>query len=406
MGVVIGVLSNGDAPCVESPKSPEVTIGVPESLPVKSESGNGPVAEYGYISPAREMKIKRTMTCKKADFPAVSNWLSTLSGGSVEVNCGADGTRTIGGEFMLDGEMVFSSVSPSLMEVQATFIGKVMDCNFLLPSGLAFTKIDPTTYAIVIDDVERQRYTATGTGDGSGLTIRAGGIHYQTEIDNPASASLQPTFAEFPNDASDTSATGFSRTFKMASYREINLCVNGEVAKTWHVPCNIRTRHAEALSTQVWYGTTDAEFDASGIPVFTEPLDLSDATNDRLSGGVGVVRNYQDQWFNRERPITKPVGIAYSWYGYQEMLNDASWSPDTQRRARWPFGETYPYKYRRYWLVGLAWVPRYNVYGWGYMPHTQAQSTVILNWLSRNGRVQLVAQGSDGLQTSLLDFVR
>ena len=229
MGVIIGSLMDGSALCVEAPESPDIKISEPTDVELKSMGSLGPDIVYGFIGPARSVSVTRIFTLRKKDIAAVTNWIASLSGSSLEYNAGSDGDKIIAGDFRLDGEIAFKSNSPTLCTATATFIGQVLDCNFLLPSGLEFRNLSATESAIFIDNVERTRWTTKDKGDESGIVFKAGRALFWDEVPEPDRDGL------LSNEAGEISPDAdipHAKWVYTASYRELHMTVNGYIVKT------------------------------------------------------------------------------------------------------------------------------------------------------------------------------
>lgn len=396
MGIIIGSLLSDGSLCVESPDSPSIDVGEAGVQPVVSNGANGPAGNYGYISQARTVKVKRKFTLKKKDISAVTNWLTTLSGGSVAYNAGADGQKTIAGTFRLDGEIVFSPVSPSLCEAQATFIGTTLDCNFLLPAGVEFTVIDSKTSAIVVNDVERTRFTSATIGDGSGISIRAGGCLFHSDIPDPYRNGLAAIYGEElnPDRLSDTRAKVLE-----VPYREILLCNNGETMRTWYIPCNMSNRVSYLYPQTVCYGVTKAEYESDGFPVFTDIIDLSDESNDRLVGGLG------GSW-DKYIPKDRPVGSLFQWYGYNDILSNGSYESGKRvHKLMWDESKYGPNPNKYLYLVDVGTIWNRTQYSKWWTPfYSEEETTVRIGWSLSGSTIRLSAIGSDGQVNTLLEY--
>ena len=396
MGVIIGSLMEDSALCVEAPESPDIKISEPTDEELKSMGAIGPDVGYGFIGPARSVSVTRIFTLRKKDIAAVTNWIASLAGSSLEYNAGSDGDKIIAGDFRLDGEITFKSNSPTLCTATATFIGQVLDCNFLLPSGLEFRNLSATESAIFIDNVERTRWTTKDKGDESGIVFKAGRALFWDEVPEPDRDGLPE------GDAADISPDAdipHARYIHTASYREIHMTVNGYIVKTWYIPTKIRYRGRGMEPKQIWYGITEDEFLADGIPVFDDPLDLSDSTNPRLYGGA--TQGYES-WM-RQMPIPKPDGHIYQWFGYSQMLNGETWRPSRSIMLRWDelmHGKR-PYDHSRMYLVGYAW-QSYEISWWQY---SNEEITVSVGWAKTNDGIYLAAIGANGQIITLLEYL-
>lgn len=404
MGVIIGSLMDGSALCVEAPESPDIKISEPTNVELKSMGALGPDIGYGFIGPARSVSVTRIFTLRKKDIAAVTNWIASLAGSSLEYNAGSDGDKIIAGDFKLDGEITFKSNSPTLCTATATFIGQVLDCNFLLPSGLEFRKLSSTVSAVFVDDVERTRWTTKDKGDESGIVFKAGRALFWDEVPEPDRDGL------LINEGGEISPDADIRRNNydfMASYRELHMTVNGYIVKTWYIPTKIRNRARMLVPSQIWYGITDDEYLADGVPVFDAPLDLSDTTNPRLYGrGLKVLA---DSWL-KQRPIQKPNGLVYQWFGYSQMANGEPWSPNKSISLRWDEQEygIRPYDHTRLFLVGIAWIPMCASNQW--QPYYRQQFynneeiTVSVGWAKTDSGIYLTAIGSNGIVNTLLEY--
>lgn len=396
MGVIIGSLMEDSALCVEAPESPDIKISEPTDVELKSMGSLGPDVVYGFIGPARSVSVTRIFTLRKKDIAAVTNWISSLSGSSLEYNAGSDGDKIIAGDFRLDGEIAFKSNSPTLCTATATFIGQVLDCNFLLPSGLEFRNLSATESAIFIDNVERTRWTTKDKGDESGIVFKAGRALFWDEVPEPDRDGLLSYEAGEISPDADIPHAPYIRT---ASYREIHMTVNGYIVKTWYIPTKIRRRVRTMGPKPIWYGITEDEYLADGTPIFDAPLDLSDSTNPRLYGGA--TQGYQS-WM-RQMPIPKPDGVIYQWFGYSQMLNGETWRPSRSIMLRWDelqHGKR-PYDHSRMYLVGYAW-QSYEYY-WG--QYSNEEITVSVGWAETDDGIYLTAIGANGQIITLLEYL-
>jgi len=406
MGVIIGSLMDDSALCVEAPESPDIKISEPSNVGLNSMGAVGPDVVYGFIGPARTVSVTRIFTLRKKDIAAVTNWIASLSGSSLEYNAGSDGDKIIAGDFRLDGEIAFKSNSPTLCTATATFIGQVLDCNFLLPSGLEFRNLSATESAIFIDKVERTRWTTKDKGDESGIVFKAGRALFWDEVPEPDRYGL------LMNDAGDISPDAdipiaidryyyYSMPYIfMASYRELHMTVNGYIVKTWYIPTKIRNRGRGMAQKPIWYGITEDEYLADGIPIFDDPLDLSDSTNPRLYGGA---TNDPETWW-RQMPIPKPDGQVYQWFGYSQMINGEPWSPKRSTVLRWSeqlYGKR-PYDHSRMYLIGYAW--QSSVSPWCPF-HADYEITVSLGWARTDEGIFLTAIGANGQIITLLEYL-
>lgn len=396
MGVIIGSLMDGSALCVEAPESPDIKISEPSNVELKSMGAFGPDVVYGFIGPARSVSVTRTFTLRKKDIAAVTNWLASLAASSLEYNAGADGDKVIAGDFKLDGEIAFKSNSPTLCTATATFIGQVLDCNFLLPSGLEFRKLSSTVSAVFVDNVERTRWTTTDKGDESGIVFKAGRALFWDEVPEPDRDGLPLNDAGEISPDADIPQANFVFT---SSYRELHMTVNGYIVKTWYIPTKIRYRVMGMERMPIWYGITEDEFLADGIPVFDDPLDLSDTTNPRLYGGATSAN------FWMQMPIPKPDGQVYQWFGYSQMVNGEPWSPSRSIKLRWNellHGKR-PYDHTRMYLIGYAWQFMYSSYYWRPF-YNDEQVTVSVGWAETDSGIYLTAIGSNGSVNTLLEY--
>lgn len=398
MGVIIGSLMDGSALCVEAPESPDIKISEPTNVELKSMGELGPDIVYGFIGPARSVSVTRIFTLRKKDIAAVTNWIASLAGSSLEYNAGSDGDKIIAGDFKLDGEIAFKSNSPTLCTATATFIGQVLDCNFLLPSGLEFRNLSSTVSAVFVDNVERTRWTTPDKGDESGIVFKAGRALFWDEVPEPdrdgllmnEGGEISPD-ADIPQD----------KIIFMASYRELHMTVNGYIVKTWYIPTKIRHRVRMLVPIQIWYGITDDEYLADGVPVFDNPLDLSDSANPRLYGRE--LETLPDSWL-KQRPTQKPNGLVYQWFGYSQMANGEPWSPNKSISLRWDeqeYGKR-PYDHTRLFLVGIAWTPLYEYYSPPF--YNNEEITVSVGWAKTDDGIYLTAIGANGQIITLLEY--
>lgn len=410
MGVIIGSLMEDSALCVEAPESPDIKISEPTDVELKSMGAVGPDVGYGFIGPARSISVTRIFTLRKKDIAAVTNWIASLSGSSLEYNAGSDGDKIIAGDFRLDGEIAFKSNSPTLCTATATFIGQVLDCNFLLPSGLEFRNLSATESAIFIDNVERTRWTTKDKGDESGIVFKAGRALFWDEVPAPDRESLQVSYSGEINP--DAEATPRMTLAYSSSYREIHLTVNGYIVKTWYVPCYMRHRVRAIYPRGIWYGQTQDEYDADGPPVFTELTDLSDANNPRLSGGMNP-RTYSygtlSHWRDTLAPL--PAGEVFQWLGYSSIVNPNQfpdgWTPTVSQVLRWhePTWGKNPNPYSRIYLIGYGWVSSGVSEAWWSPFHSDDEITVSLGWARTDEGIFLTAIGANGQTNTLLEYL-
>lgn len=398
MGVIIGSLMEDSALCVEAPESPDIKISEPSNVELKSMGAVGPDVGYGFIGPARSVSVTRIFTLRKKDIAAVTNWIASLAGSSLEYNAGSDGDKIIAGDFRLDGEIAFKSNSPTLCTATATFIGQVLDCNFLLPSGLEFRNLSATESAIFIDNVERTRWTTKDKGDESGIVFKAGRALFWDEVPEPdRDGLLMNEGGEISPDADIPQASYIST----ASYRELHMTVNGYIVKTWYIPTKIRRRAMAMVQKPIWYGITEDEYLADGTPAFDSPLDLSDSTNPRLYGGA--TQGSYENWL-RQMPIPKPDGPIYQWFGYSQMVNGETWRPSRSIMLRWDelmHGKR-PYDHSRMYLVGYAW--QSSVSPWRPF-YADDEITVSLGWARTDKGLFLTAIGANGQIITLLEYL-
>lgn len=409
MGVIIGSLMEDSALCVEAPESPDIKISEPSNVKLNSMGAIGPDVVYGFIGPARSVSVTRIFTLRKKDIAAVTNWIASLSGSSLEYNAGSDGDKIIAGDFRLDGEIAFKSNSPTLCTATATFIGQVLDCNFLLPSGLELRNLSATESAIYIDNAERTRWTTKDKGDESGIVVKAGRALFWDEVPAPDRESLQAYYSGEINP--DAEATPRMARAYSSSYREILLAVNGYTVKTWYVPCYMRHRVQAIYPLGIWYGQTQEEYDSDGPPVFTELTDLSDANNPRLSGGKNL-RKYSygtiSHWRDTLAPL--PAGEVFQWLGYSRIVNPDQfpdgWTPTVSQVVRWhepTFGKN-PNPYSRIYLIGYGWVSSVVFERWWSPFHSDDEVTVSLGWARTDEGIFLTAIGSNGQIITLLEY--
>lgn len=410
MGVIIGSLMDGSALCVEAPESPSIKIGEPTAIELKAQGARVPEMVYGMIGPARQVSVTRIFTLRKKDISSVTNWLASLVGTSLKHNAGSDTSPTIPGDFKLDGDITFTSDSPTLTKASATFIGHVLDCNYALPAGLEYRKLSSTESAIFIDNAERTRWTTKDKGDESGIVFKAGRSLFWDEVPAPDRESLQVTYSGEINP--DAEATPRMALAYSSSYREIHLTVNGYIVKTWYVPCYMRHRVRAIYPRGIWYGQTQDEYEADGPPVFTELTDLSDANNPRLSGGMNP-RTYSygtlSHWRDTLAPL--PVGEVLQWLGYSRITNPDTfpdgWTPTASRVLRWhepTFGKN-PNPYSRIYLIGYGWVSSGVSETWWSPFHSDDEVTVSLGWARTDEGLFLTAIGANGQTNTLLEYL-
>lgn len=396
MGVIIGSMNNGSALCVESPDSPSIDIGQAGSQSIFSSAGSAPAGYHGYIASSRTVKVKRKFTLLKKDIALVTNWLASLSGDTISYNAGSHGEKNMAGTFRLDGEIVFSPISPSLCEAQATFIGTVLDCNVFLPADVEYAKIDDNTSIVKIKGVERTRYTSASAGDGSGISIRAGSCLIYSDIPLPFRSEL-PSYYGTPLDPDRMSDTRYY--IAETQFREINLCINGEIARTWFIPCRMTTRIQYLIPQPICYGVTKEEYEADGFPVFTELLDLSSSTNDRLvggpTGGCGTMTN-----------LERPTGSIFQWYGYNEITSIGSYASGVRVHRLYWDENTYGKNPNRFLYlvdVGTAWAQMKNGIYIGQYATTE-EATVTVGWSEYDNAIRLTAIGSGGNVNILMEY--
>lgn len=408
MGVIIGSLMDDSALCVESPDSPSMEIGESTIMEVKDIGGRSPEVVYGMVGPGREIRLDRTFTLRKKDIPTVTHWLTSLAGANVTYNAGIDGEKKISGTFRLDGMIKFSSISPTLEEVTATYIGQILDANFAMPTGVEYLDTSSTESNITIDNAAHMSFTSPDKGDESGISIRIGRALFWSELPLPEKNSLPMTLS---GDIEPDADAPLARNQIESCYREINLCINGYVARTWYVPSMMRYRIRDYIPKTIWYGQTEEEYQSNGRPAFTELLDLSDAENTRLSGGV--IANRQDMPKNKSQMIPLPEGSVFQWFGYSVITNpdpitgeQRSWSPTEMRYVPWnelQYGKN-PIPWSRIWKVGRTWVRRIGS-EFKFAPYyTDAQITVTIGWSRTDDGVYLTAIGADGIEKTLLEF--
>lgn len=407
MGVMVGILSNGSAPCVELPESPDITIGKPMAFVSTSYNSwtrktiisdrtevsvDEPVfRDHADIANVREIEVKRKFLCKKEDINEVLAWLATLSGGSVAYNAGADGEKTLAGGFQVSGKIKCASVSPTLEQIEVEFVGFVLDCNFLLPGGLAFTKVTDKKYQVVVGETVMAEYESSTDGDGSGLAIRAGRVLYWDEIAESARASLSMTLEDLPTSAEDVASTD---VVYMLQYRELLFTINGEVISKWFIPCYGLTERKRLYIKPLYYGVTEAEYTA-GVAL-TAPVDLS-LPNPRLGGDFVYATSFPGGTPVLENlPSPRQASVRQVGYGYADMINNGSWVPTfTQQVA-----SVVPRTYTRYTQIGWDYVPtRVRVSG---KPSTDALITVY--WKEKDAAIQLCAVGVDKVERILMEY--
>lgn len=295
MGVVIGQLNTGSVPCVEKDDSPEVTISNPTLHALTRATVAKRWGNYANISAVRDISVKRKFIMLKENIPAVSAWLASLQGGPTEYNTGDGSTQALSGEFALDKEFKFASISPRMAECQVTFVGQVLDCNYSLPLGLKYTKISDRVYRVTLDDVTVKEYESATDGDGSGIEVRSGPILRWDELPLDIRDTVPMTHETLPTDDEVLelpSGPVRQPTYYPTHWRLLYLCVNGEVAKTWHIPTMPYGAQHGLIWQPVYYGITEAEWEANGndFPLITSgQLDFR-FPNDRLAG-LGKVNN-------------------------------------------------------------------------------------------------------------------
>lgn len=460
MGVIIGLLKDGDAPCVETNDSPQITISPPRTHPTTVASCSSRYGNAFDLADVRDVEVKRKFVCKKSDIGAVMQWLGTLSGGtSVTYNAGADGTKTMAGVFNLTDKMTFSSVSPSFAEVEARFVGQVLDVNFLLPSGLTFNKVTDTKYSVKIGTEVVAEFESSAAGDGSGITIAPGDELFWNDLPAEIRAIVPETLDDIPTVAEDVpsaSPYGWSHSWKwyMLAYRQIFLKINGEIAKTWYIPTLPVRRRRKYWPKAIYFGVTDAEFNSwsKSMPKLYGTLDLSQE-NDRLVGMPLRKREYTtvlvaenavlpsdppfDMMLNETGsaivtgsgnpkqvfhqvsvekiyPSAKPAGEFYVVAGTEDYKKNGYWIPEYKWSVRWPEpNEPYyfngachtvnwganPYTYKHYGLVGYAFKYE-DEYAWG----SPADALVTVKWTVEDGHYKLLAIGADGIENTLIDW--
>jgi hypothetical protein len=261
---------------------------------------------------------------------------------------------------------------------------------------LEFRNLSATESAIFIDNVERTRWTTKDKGDESGIVFKAGRALFWDEVPEPDRDGLPE------GDAADISPDAdipLARFISTASYRELHMTVNGYIVKTWYIPTKIRDRGRGMEPKPIWYGITEDEFLADGIPVFDDPLDLSDSTNPRLYGGA---TNDPETWWG-QMPIPKPDGVIYQWFGYSQMVNGEPWTPKRSIRLRWNelvMRRKRPYDHSRMYLIGYAWQ-----FTSAYRPfHNDELTTVSVGWAKTDDGIYLTAIGSNGQIITLLEY--
>lgn len=403
MAVVIGILSNNGAPCVEQPDSPEIDIGPATTLASASVNEYGRTLEetpelngVAYegmenIASVREIVVKRKFVCMKKDIPATLAWLASLTGGTIEYNAGVDGTKTIAGNFQLRGRVLFSSYSPSMAACTAEYVGAALDVNFLMPSGITFVKVSSKVWQIKIGTTVAKQYETATDGDGSGIVIAAGGVRYWDEIPSDVRASLPMTMSVLPVD--DTQVD--TRTpIWMNQYREIHLTVNGEIAKTWYVPClGIFTRKL-ITPKRVLMGITEQEY-ADQSYAMTVPFNPA-VNSERYAGNFRYVITGGTEISYVPSELT-PAGLNFAGAGLADIAN-GPYLPPIVETVISPLPSTYT---------------RYVFAGWDYEPvltavnnMNPADALVSLRWEQTTTRIRLIANGIDKVDMVLMEYDR
>lgn len=442
MGVMVGILRDGDAPCVETPESPEITISQPMTLVSaayqnvgKTLTASGDVVDIDMaafvnscdIESVRQITVKRTFYCKKKDIPEVTLWLNSLVGGSIDYNAGADGVKTIAGGFRLVGSLKFTSYSPSISMAEAEYVGWALDCNFLFPPGLEFVRVDDTHYNIVLDDEVFTSYESSSVGDGSGLSFRAGRVMYWDEVPLPQRNSLAMCMDELPADAGSMSS---SDVFYMLQYREIILALNGEALSTWYIPVLGLKERKRLFPQKVYMGITETQYVNQSYtmhgPVGMENLEIlyeepafrivdvdtgqtypitqpsPDVVIDDPAPDPGepvqADKNFADMPVGlvaKKRTQNRAVHVARAGIEY---LAGGSWLPEPD----YTVSNLIPVEHTRMVFIGWEYVPRLvSVSG-----KPSSDAAVSIQWRVSNSRVQLIAVGIDGEDQILMDMER
>ena len=318
--IILGILSEADAPCIEAPDSPEVKVGEAQTL-LSTNTDNPPSSEFFQdIRSVRTVTVKRSFTCLKEDFHAVRNWLAGLDGRALQVNVGKNGKSVLAGGFRLTGPIEMASESPSLARVEAEWAGYILDCNIDLAPSIRFRKDSDTQWSIMCGDTVALTVNSSGPGDGTGLLIVPEETVTWDHLPDDVKQDATPSFVavkDIPETAAQCAAyvnggtaqyteimsrnpetgkptSSVTRQFSFPTdpfayrtkWRALRLKCNGEVAITWWVrvshTAQAVTNSSKLTVLPVYYGQTAAEITENNGTIHG-PIDITDRTNGRLA---------------------------------------------------------------------------------------------------------------------------
>jgi len=405
MGVIIGSLNSGGAPCVETPDSPEITIGGPVSLTsatqneygktirVTEESDAIKFADHADIANVRRVKIKRSFYCRKSDINATMAWLSTLSGSALKYSAGLAGEKTATGNFQLDGDVDFSSFSPSISVAKAEFTGAVLDVNFLFPSGLSFVTVDDMNSKIIVGTNTVAEYSTPSDGDGSGLSIVAGDVIYWDELDGELKNSLPMSATDLP-EAEDDKEIPSQANVWMNQFRKIHLQMNGYILKTWYLPCLGTFERKRIVAKKLWRGITETEYVEQTYAVSVPFSPLVDP------GRYGYDFQYSQNGNSVEYGPGERTGEGSVHFGSYALpnLTGGTWTPTLERTVV----SVTPRTYTRYYFAGWDYVSTLIQVA----NRSPADALVNLFWRTTSTHIQLVGTGFDKVENILMSHVK
>lgn len=322
--IILGILSECGAPCIEAPDSPHISTGEAETL-LSSDTDNPPSSEFFQdIRSVRAITVKRVFTCLKEDYNDVRNWLAGLDGRALQVNVGKNGKSVLAGGFRLTGPIEMQSESPSLGKVEAEWRGYILDCNIDLAPSISFRKDSDTQWSILCGDTVVLTATSNGPGDGSGLLIVPGEIvtwnHLPDDVREtaPEYDLISSKFPSTPEEciavmhggsysgyyaASRSKGNGWESsssrwinvTFPsdhfalLSKWKALRLVCNGEVVVTWWVQVSCFANSVGAsIGTRVfpvYYGQTLPEMTSENEYIHG-PIDITDSNNGRLATNI------------------------------------------------------------------------------------------------------------------------
>lgn len=328
MGIVIGNLREGNAPCVEGPTSPKIRMG---------EIYYG--GAWNGLTPVRRIRVERDFFMLKKNIGQAYAHLLSLAKLPIEYNTGVHGRAKFSGDFReADPQIDFDSVSPSISSANAVYGGNILDALYLLPAGVSIEYPTDKTMVVKAFGATVLEYETPDKGDETGFTMRNDGVFSALQMVKADRAwagrtaiTSEPIYHGVITDDDWERVNG--HIVPLETYHEVGLYLNGY----------------KLSSTRVYTGASSF-YTAKAFPIYKRyPADtpievpLDDYVFDPRSTGVdlsdfalffkGTTRYHDEQVASPRAQLLNATGRVQDSGWFWESWNNATQQVQTVRVA-------------------------------------------------------------------------